>query len=123
MVLFLPLLASPRFLEAQAPACCTPPGFNLNCLGDLESFLNDAEMRVALCAAPQNDPNATFRFNFNSLQVNTPCVLIGPATIGDVCPSAPAIQNVNAPEGTRMLGLLSGGWNHLNKREGVAFPL
>lgn len=46
MVLFLPLLASPRFLEAQAPACCTPPGFNLNCLGDLESFLNDAEMWV-----------------------------------------------------------------------------
>jgi len=87
----------------------------------METFANDAEMRVALCAAPSNNPQATFRFSYNSLNVNTPDVFVSPASTSDVCGGS-TISGITAPQGNNMLHLLGAG-GQFPKHEGVAFPL
>lgn len=87
----------------------------------MESFANSSEMRVALCAAPSNDPQATFRFLYSLTSSNTPDIYVSPAnSINNLCGSN--ITGVMAPQGNNMLRLLGAGspfWKH----EGIAFPL
>ncbi|MFN0013436.1 MAG: PKD domain-containing protein [Saprospiraceae bacterium] len=87
----------------------------------MEAFANSSDIRVALCAAPANNPQATFKFTFNNMG-NTPDLLVGPGTVSNVC-SGPDFDNVVAPQGTNMLSILGGGNLAFHKREGVAFPL
>ncbi len=103
--------------------CCSQlNGCNINCLGDMESFVGDADMRLLLCqCASANEDMCMFHVN-GSNQVNSPDLLINSGIIG-ACTGA--IVTVPVPSGNKMLYLGTANFPppFNQNREAVSFPL
>jgi len=103
--------------------CCDQmDGCNVNCLGDMETFVGDADMRLLLCQCSNANEDPCM-FHVNGLnQINSPDLLTNSGIIG-AC--AGGVTSVLVPSGSEMLYLGTANFpSPFNQnREAVAFPL
>ncbi|MBC7778134.1 MAG: T9SS type A sorting domain-containing protein [Phycisphaerae bacterium] len=109
--------------DPSGSVCCDQlQGCDINCLGDMESFVGNADMRLLLCQceSPNEDP---CMFHVNGLnQVNSPDLLINSGILG-AC--AGGIVTIPVPSGNKMLYLGTANFPPPFNQNGeaVAFPL